>query len=372
MRSPAPLSTTCWPGFWAGVGGALLTALFAMVFIPGLTMSSLQEQLEARANAVLKAEGMGWAHVRMEGQRAIVSGAAPSEALRAQAASLVLSSSGPGGEYAGGVTKVINELVVGPAVSPYTWGVRRSPAGVSLTGHVPSDAARAALVQRARQAFGVAPQDTMRLSGGAPKGDWQRVALIAIEQAAKLDAGEARLVDNRLVVIGEGVEGAVAEITARVAQPPAPGFTATADVTVRGRGLGIPELEGVDLKSGSPEACTTAFARLMQNNVINFALDSDVIDPKSAPLLQSLIRVAVRCDGASIEVSGHTDSTGDAATNFALSQRRANAVRRYLIERGVHQERITAQGFGSTRPVADNATPEGQAQNRRIDFTVTP
>jgi outer membrane protein OmpA-like peptidoglycan-associated protein len=185
--------------------------------------------------------------------------------------------------------------------------------------------------------------------------------------------GQATLqivVDGRIVVIGEGPAAAVEQVKARAAMGPAPGFEASADVTVTGQGLGIRELQGVDLTNATPEVCTNAFARLMQNNVITFAVDSDVIDPKSAPLLESLIRVAVRCDSAKIEVSGHTDVTGDPAQNFALSQRRANSVRLYLIERGVLDDRITAQGFGSTRPIAPNNTPAGQAANRRIEFRV--
>jgi OOP family OmpA-OmpF porin len=242
---------------------------------------------------------------------------------------------------------------------------------VRLSGHVPSETIKAALAQRARQLFNAQPEDVSALAPGAPQGDWQRAALWGMEQVAQLQRGEARMVDGRIVVIGEGPAAAVEQVKSRAAMGPAPGFEASADVTVTGQGLGIRELQGVDLSNASPEVCTAAFARLMQNNVITFAVDSDVIDPKSAPLLENLVRVAVRCDSAKIEVSGHTDITGDPAQNFALSQRRANAVRLYLIERGVLDDRITAQGFGSTRPVAPNTTQAGQAANRRIEFRVS-
>lgn len=69
-------------------------------------------------------------------------------------------------------------------------------------------------------------------------------------------------------------------------------------------------------------------------------------------------------------VEGHTDSQGKADMNQELSQKRAEAVRTYLVSRGIAADRITAQGFGPTRSVADNASPEGRANNRRVEIVV--
>ncbi len=74
---------------------------------------------------------------------------------------------------------------------------------------------------------------------------------------------------------------------------------------------------------------------------------------------------------ATIEIGGHTDSEGTEVNNQRLSLQRAQAVRTYLIGKGVAAPRLVAKGFGSTVPIADNATPEGRAQNRRIEFVVT-
>jgi outer membrane protein OmpA-like peptidoglycan-associated protein len=75
---------------------------------------------------------------------------------------------------------------------------------------------------------------------------------------------------------------------------------------------------------------------------------------------------------ATMVVEGHTDSQGTAGFNQDLSQRRAQSVRDYLVSRGVAADRITAQGFGPTRTVGDNATPEGRANNRRVEIVVKP
>jgi outer membrane protein OmpA-like peptidoglycan-associated protein len=73
-----------------------------------------------------------------------------------------------------------------------------------------------------------------------------------------------------------------------------------------------------------------------------------------------------------IRVEGHTDSTGSAAKNEELSIERANAVRDTLVSRGVKADRITTAGYGSQRPIADNATPAGRANNRRVEIVVEP
>jgi len=69
-----------------------------------------------------------------------------------------------------------------------------------------------------------------------------------------------------------------------------------------------------------------------------------------------------------MEIQGHTDNVGDDAQNMALSQARADAVRQWFIDHGIAADRLIAKGYGETQPVADNATPDGQAQNRRVEF----
>ncbi|MFS8066946.1 MAG: OmpA family protein, partial [Byssovorax sp.] len=71
-------------------------------------------------------------------------------------------------------------------------------------------------------------------------------------------------------------------------------------------------------------------------------------------------------------VEGHTDSQGTAASNQELSQKRAQAVRDYLVSRGIAGDRVTAQGFGPTRPIGENSSAEGRANNRRVEIVVQP
>ena len=71
-----------------------------------------------------------------------------------------------------------------------------------------------------------------------------------------------------------------------------------------------------------------------------------------------------------VEVQGHTDTTGSAAINRTLSKGRAESVRKYLVGKGVAKGRLTAKGYGPDVPIADNATPEGREQNRRVEFKI--
>jgi outer membrane protein OmpA-like peptidoglycan-associated protein len=71
-----------------------------------------------------------------------------------------------------------------------------------------------------------------------------------------------------------------------------------------------------------------------------------------------------------IRLNGHTDNEGADADNMTLSDRRAVAVRQYLIDKGIVAERLEAKGFGETMPIATNDSPEGRQQNRRTEFVV--
>ena len=71
-------------------------------------------------------------------------------------------------------------------------------------------------------------------------------------------------------------------------------------------------------------------------------------------------------------VEGHTDSQGTESSNIDLSQTRAQTVRDYLVSRGVPNDKVTAQGLGQSRPIADNKSREGRAQNRRVEIIVQP
>jgi len=105
---------------------------------------------------------------------------------------------------------------------------------------------------------------------------------------------------------------------------------------------------------------------------ITFKSDSAVLDPSFYKVLNSVNLVVKKYNKTVVEVAGHTDSTGSAEYNQKLSERRANAVAQYLETQGLASNRVVTIGAGATRPVADNATPEGRQSNRRVELTLTP
>ncbi|MDX2234436.1 MAG: OmpA family protein [Hyphomonadaceae bacterium] len=362
----------CWTGFWVGSAISAFTLLAAMFGPHGLSLSGLERGLGARVEQALAAGGFRDVTVTMDGQTAVLSGAVPSAAQKAEAAAAALTAAGPGGPYLGGVTAVRDETVVGARVSPFSWNAELSGDTLTLAGHVPSETAKAALLDVARARFGgMTVVDRMTLAFGAPAGDWSGVAADALAQLGKLKRGKVRLVDDRLTLIGEGEQAAVADVRARYADPLAAPYTlAVADLTVEGQGLGIREIEGLNLSEASAETCQRAFTQLMRANYIEFDTGSAAIAPISRQLLDNLAAVARRCDSYAIAVAGYTDNTGDPAANVALSRARANAVRDYLVGRGVALERLTAEGFGEANPRAPNTNAANRARNRRIEFNV--
>jgi outer membrane protein OmpA-like peptidoglycan-associated protein len=105
-------------------------------------------------------------------------------------------------------------------------------------------------------------------------------------------------------------------------------------------------------------------------NDITFDFDRAEVKPQCSGTVQTVARNLADFSSTTVDVVGHTDSIGTDAYNQGLSQRRADAVSRALIANGVHPVRIVAVGRGESQPVASNATPSGQAQNRRVELRV--
>lgn len=103
-----------------------------------------------------------------------------------------------------------------------------------------------------------------------------------------------------------------------------------------------------------------------------FATDSTTLRPDLQSDIRAVASNLLSYPNSTIEVVGHTDSTGSAAYNMDLSQRRAIAVADVLMSSGVPSARITAYGRGEDQPIASNATPAGQAMNRRVEIIIRP
>jgi outer membrane protein OmpA-like peptidoglycan-associated protein len=101
---------------------------------------------------------------------------------------------------------------------------------------------------------------------------------------------------------------------------------------------------------------------------INFDVDKATIRPEAMGTLNMIVGVMKDNPDIRFEIDGHTDNSGPAAHNLTLSQQRADAVKTELVSLGIDASRLTTKAFGDTKPISDNSSPEGKANNRRIEF----
>ena len=119
----------------------------------------------------------------------------------------------------------------------------------------------------------------------------------------------------------------------------------------------------------APDFSKTIMSGRYVTHGILFDVDSDRIRPESAATIKMIASGLQSSSGSNFVIEGHTDSTGDTAHNMDLSQRRAEAVKSVLVSQfGIDGARLSTKGFGATKPVASNDTPQGRAENRRVEF----
>ena len=101
---------------------------------------------------------------------------------------------------------------------------------------------------------------------------------------------------------------------------------------------------------------------------VNFAFGTSELTDEAKRILDGVADILKRYPELKLEVAGHTDNIGDRQNNIRLSQARANAVKEYLVERGISPDRLVAKGYGPDQPIADNSTRAGRAANRRVEL----
>jgi len=131
-----------------------------------------------------------------------------------------------------------------------------------------------------------------------------------------------------------------------------------------------PETPGIAENKGCPAVQESVKQILMEARNIQFETNSDVIKTESYVKLDNVVAIMKANPMFKLQLDGHTDSDGDDAYNMELSKKRALAARKYLIDNGISSTRISAYGFGETKPLSDNTTVEGKKQNRRVEFNL--
>lgn len=299
-----------------------------------------------------------------------------------------------------------------PLADPYLFVATKDTNGLAaLVGSAPSDEARDEIVAAAEEAFGsgsVVYQ--LSLARGAPDDAWSEFATSGFDELSALEAGTWTVTGQlgQLVGSAPGIDDKIQVedtlqidvpegylVSSRVSapapvvvliKPPAtevvtePPTEPTPEPTVETVPKSVVETvpkavvkavpAPVVLPKLASNACRTNLDSYIVNQRILFATNLAEIRPDGRKVLDAVATLLRDCPSVRVEIAGHADARGTDAYNLVLSQRRADAVRDALADRNVGDDRLLANGYGETQPIADNSTAEGLARNRRIEFSV--
>ena len=183
-------------------------------------------------------------------------------------------------------------------------------------------------------------------------------------QADLISRSTAALENVGLPSAGLSVDGRDALLTAAAGSPQVSGVALNTVQAVLG-------VRTVSIRIVNPtKQPDLRLIALLNATAIEFRSGSAYLNRKGRQALDAVAEVLAREPRVQVEISGHTDARGDSALNLELSRRRAEAVKRYLVSKGIPESHFTSAGYGDTSPVAGNETRRGRMSNRRIEFHV--
>lgn len=340
MNLPASIKSGIWP-FLLLPGLLLVPTLF-------FSWDRIESDVADNANAVLKVDH-AWATAEAynRGRDVIIIGTAP-DAEAAQSALAILAS-------ADGVRRADFAGVIAPPMMMPRLNVQVSEREIKLAGIVDNPATVNQLVESASRSF-----PGRRIANLLKEGD----------HVAKLPEMRNVLAAARALPAGTEIElqDGVLRVAAQLQdQQGIDAFSAILNQGFDGEIVNQLRLAPPDPNVVCQERVNSL---LSQANIVFESARSKILD-ESMPLLDQISTALGECPQIRFEISGHTDSIGDAGFNKMLSEARAGAVREYILEKtNLEANRLVAVGNGSERPIASNQTSTGRAQNRRIEIKI--
>jgi OOP family OmpA-OmpF porin len=230
-----------------------------------------------------------------------------------------------------------------------------------LTGTVADEATKQKLIARAEEVYGKGNIIDEIKVGGVSSAGWldSVLALLPFTKNGVTNGGLA-VEGNSITLKGQVPDEATKTKVYKDAVAAVPASTTVNNLlTVAGQ------------KALTDEQAKTQ-AKLNESiagKIVEFESGKDVLTDRGKAVLDELVPV-FKGSTDNLEVGGHTDSDGNDAANLSLSQRRAETVKKYLVDKGLDAARFTTKGYGETKPIADNNTADGKQRNRRIEFQV--
>ncbi|HEY5801995.1 MAG TPA: OmpA family protein [Burkholderiaceae bacterium] len=230
---------------------------------------------------------------------------------------------------------------------------QNAPEPVIAAGTVPDAATKAAVVGRLQELYGVGRVvDRIQVGAVAAPAGWDKQVRAMLTPGLKqVNRGQLQVQPGSAALRGQVSSAQIRDAVGAELASAAAGYALQTQLTV----------------AASEQAAIDA---VLGKRIVEFETGKAALTPAGRAILDDIAAVLRKLGGKPVEVVGHTDDKGARASNVALSQARAQAVKLYLSEQGVAAESIAVAGRGPDQPVADNATEAGRARNRRIEFRV--
>lgn len=245
-------------------------------------------------------------------------------------------------------------LVAGATAAQTPAPASPMPGQVLVSGTVPDEASKAAMLARVRDLYGAERVvDQIAIGNVVLPPNWNAYMHKLINQNLKLiSKGQLKVDGNNVSVQGEVAnEAQRQQIASDIAASLNPTYLVKNSLRV---------------SAAEQNLLDDTLAR----RIIEFESGQAVIRPSGLQILDDMAAALLKVTGKKVEVIGHTDNTGLRESNLSLSLARAEAVRTYLAGKAIEPAMISVSGQGPDRPVADNASADGRARNRRIEFRV--
>jgi len=328
-----------------------LLGLFMIIAIIGFSVPLLKDKipkkLKTKVEKSLKKHNLNWVAVRANGRDIILSGVAPTIEEHHKALDLTQKII---------EVRLVTDKITPSIISPYSMSINYRDKTLSLKGYMPSKKSLDNLLKIVDKTFDKTKViNQIDIGTGQPK-KWERLVSTLLLILNRLNLGVVNIIDTQVTLSGQT------------------NTTKTKEKIISSlnhfKKIGYRLKIHIVALDESAKVCQEKFNNILSHNKIVFDAGKSTIKPINHKLLKSLVDISALCPNVKIDILGYTDNRGDKIKNRELSLARAKAVVAKLFQLGISLNRMNAIGMGESNPIASNATPEGRAKNRRIEFRV--
>ncbi len=331
------------PLIFLGLLGIILLSLLCFM----LHRSVIETELSQNTRTALVHRDMKWATPTASGQIITLTGIATNSESRLQAESTVKAIEG--------VTHVNNQITLENAVNL-----------------APKTASPPTITSKDKADFSITAPDTATPSN---TDDIQTTEVANIEKPTAIPLPTSNLMTE--IEKTEATTNNTTEITqpaieasSTLAAPSINETNSPNPSTIKNETITTETTNQAELTKNTINTCQQQLNQQLSNEKIRFKISSAILSANSSHLMTQLAKIAQSCPQFNIVIAGHTDSSGLDTMNQKLSEQRAQSVYNALVKHGINSSTLSAIGYGETQPIAANNTPQGKAQNRRIEFKV--